>query len=296
VKLSTNGYTATFASAGVGAGIGVTFSGLTLTGSAAPNYTLTQPTATASITAAPLFATASNTNRLYGAANPAFIASYTGFVGGDSTNILSGSPLLTTTATTNSAVIGSPYPIAISQGTLSATNYSFNFVNGNLSVTPALLAVIADNKSRAYGTTNPVLTASYNGFVNGEGINQLSGSPALSTVASNSSAVGGYPIQVTQGTLTSANYAFSFTNGTLSIFALPPVLTISFVPGQGDQPNQFTLRCAGLIPGGNYSINASTNLAQWPQILTLQAAPDGTLTFTDTNTLLYPMRFYRLSY
>ena len=53
VKLSTNGYTATFASASVGTGIGVTVAGLTLTGSAAANYTLTQPAGlTANITAA----------------------------------------------------------------------------------------------------------------------------------------------------------------------------------------------------------------------------------------------------
>ena len=51
VILATNGYTATFANAGPGSGIAVTVSGLTLTGSAANNYTLTQPTGlTANIT------------------------------------------------------------------------------------------------------------------------------------------------------------------------------------------------------------------------------------------------------
>src|SRR5207247_946477 len=52
VSLVTNGYTATFASASVG-NRAVTVSGLTLTGSSAGNYTLTQPTGlTANITAA----------------------------------------------------------------------------------------------------------------------------------------------------------------------------------------------------------------------------------------------------
>jgi endonuclease YncB( thermonuclease family) len=41
--LNTNSYTANFASAGVGNNIAVTASGLTLTGAAAGNYTLTQP-------------------------------------------------------------------------------------------------------------------------------------------------------------------------------------------------------------------------------------------------------------
>ncbi|MGD0262952.1 MAG: YDG domain-containing protein [Verrucomicrobiota bacterium] len=53
VKLSTNGYTASFATAAVGTNKAVTVSGLSLTGSAAGNYALTQPTGlTANITPA----------------------------------------------------------------------------------------------------------------------------------------------------------------------------------------------------------------------------------------------------
>ena len=81
--LSTNGYTATFASATVGTSNTVTVSGLTLTGNAAANYTLAQPGLTANITAAPLTVTANDTNRVYGAANPAFTFSYNGFVAGE---------------------------------------------------------------------------------------------------------------------------------------------------------------------------------------------------------------------
>jgi hypothetical protein len=54
VTLLTNGYTASFASADVGNNIGVTVGGLTLTGSAAGNYLLSQPSGlTANITAPP---------------------------------------------------------------------------------------------------------------------------------------------------------------------------------------------------------------------------------------------------
>ncbi|HKW31115.1 MAG TPA: YDG domain-containing protein, partial [Verrucomicrobiae bacterium] len=52
VRLSTNGYVANFSSANVGTNIAVTVSGLSLTGSAAGNYTLSQPAGlTANITA-----------------------------------------------------------------------------------------------------------------------------------------------------------------------------------------------------------------------------------------------------
>jgi hypothetical protein len=50
VALSTNGYTANFATAAVGNGIQVAVSGLTLTGTAAGNYSLTQPSLFANIT------------------------------------------------------------------------------------------------------------------------------------------------------------------------------------------------------------------------------------------------------
>ena len=54
VALVTAGATGAFASKGVGTDTTVTVSGLTLTGSDAANYTLTEPTTTANITAATL--------------------------------------------------------------------------------------------------------------------------------------------------------------------------------------------------------------------------------------------------
>src|SRR5208282_3499877 len=50
VNVRTNGYTASFASAGVGTAIPVNVGGLTLTGGSATNYTLTQPVLSANIT------------------------------------------------------------------------------------------------------------------------------------------------------------------------------------------------------------------------------------------------------
>ena len=81
---------------------------------------------------APLTVTANNASRAVGAANPAFTASYSGFVNGETTAVLSGSPSLTTTATSSSAA--GTYPITAAAGTLAASNYSFAFVNGTLSV------------------------------------------------------------------------------------------------------------------------------------------------------------------
>ena len=132
VSLSTNGYTANFVSANVGTGIAVTISGLSLSGPSAPNYTLTQPVGlTANITPATLTASAVNMSRTFGLPN-SLTVSYNGFVHSEGTNVLTGAPSLSTSATTNSPP--GTYPITIGPGTLSATNYAFVFNGGTLTV------------------------------------------------------------------------------------------------------------------------------------------------------------------
>ncbi|HLX72053.1 MAG TPA: MBG domain-containing protein, partial [Verrucomicrobiae bacterium] len=209
--------TVAFTDKNVGNGKTVIASGLGLSGANAGNYTLTSTSATntANITAATLTVTANNTNRVYGVANPVFTASYSGFVNGENSSVLSGTPSVTSTATAGSSVAGSPYAITAAQGTLSAANYTFTFVNGNLTVTAAALTVTANNTNRVYGAANPAFTASYSGFVNGENSSVLSGAPSVTSTATAGSSVAGspYAITATQGTLSAANYTFTFVNG-----------------------------------------------------------------------------------
>ncbi len=86
------------------------------------------------ITPATLTVTAADASRIYGQANPAFSATITGFVNGDTASVVSGNASLTTMATAGSAA-GS-YPITSAQGSLSAANYTFAFANGTLTITP----------------------------------------------------------------------------------------------------------------------------------------------------------------
>ena len=79
-----------------------------------------------------LTVTAANASRPYGAANPAFTYSITGFVTGDTSSVVSGTATETTTATSTSAP-GS-YPISFSAESLTAANYTFNYVNGTLTI------------------------------------------------------------------------------------------------------------------------------------------------------------------
>src|SRR5262249_40652065 len=181
----------------------------------ASNYTFAFVNGTLTVSKATVTVTAVDKAKIYGAANPALTASYSGFVNGDTAAVISGAPALATAATASS-VVGS-YAITAAQGTLSASNYTFGFAAGTLTVTKATLTVTADHKAREYGDPNPALTASYSGFVNGDTVAAISGAPALSTTATINSAIGTYPITAAAGTLAAANATFAFVNGTLQV-------------------------------------------------------------------------------
>jgi hypothetical protein len=226
VRLSTNGYTASFASAGASNGIVVTVGGLTLTGASATNYTLTQPAGlTANITAAGVNITSgiSANSKTYDGTAVATISSnnvvLNGVVAGDTANVR----LSTNGYTASFASAGASNGIVVTVGGLtltgaSVTNYTFTQPTGlTASITPATLMVSAVNKSRIYGLTNPPLTASYSGFVGSEGTNVLAGAPSLSTSAATNSLPGTYAIVAGAGTLSATNYIFAFVNGTLTV-------------------------------------------------------------------------------
>jgi hypothetical protein len=212
VTLTSSGY----AAAATVAGSPYAITPSAAVGTGLGNYSISYVPGTMTVTPATLTVltvTANNASKLYGQANPAFSANYSGFVNGDTTAVLSGSPSLTTTATTSSPV-GS-YTITAGQGTLSAANYTFAFVNGTLTINPAPLTISADNKSVQYSDPNPPFTASYSGFVLGQRPGVLSGTLGLTTPRTLLSNVGTYPI--TPSGLTSTNYTITYVAGTLTV-------------------------------------------------------------------------------
>ena len=102
----------------------------------------------------------------------------------------------------------------------------------SLTATKAVLTVKANDDTRVFGQPNPTFTALITGFVNGDTEDSVvSGSAALSTIATQTSPVGTYPIVAAAGTLSAANYTFSFVNGTLTITAtLESATTLSLAP------------------------------------------------------------------
>jgi hypothetical protein len=102
------------------------------------NYAVTNAGGTLTVGKATIMVTAEDKSRVYGAANPALTAAFTGFVNGETVAVLSGAPALSTTATPASP-IATTYPITAAIGSLSASNYYFSFTFGTLTLTAAPL-------------------------------------------------------------------------------------------------------------------------------------------------------------
>src|SRR5207237_641010 len=104
------------------------------------------------------------------------------------------------------------YPINAS-GAVDA-NYSISYVAGTLTVTQAGLTITANNQTRVYGASNPTLTVSYTGLVNGDTNTSLTTPPTITTAAL-SVGVGAYPINASGAV--DANYSISYVAGTLTV-------------------------------------------------------------------------------
>ena len=102
----------------------------------------------------------------------------------------------------------------------------FTFRNGTLTVTPAALTVTATDQTKIYGAANPALTATATGLVGSDTLAALTLGYTLSTTASTTSGVGAYPITLTGGASSAANYGpIVYTAGTLTVTRAPLTVT-----------------------------------------------------------------------
>lgn len=91
-------------------------------------------------------------------------------------------------------------------------------------VAPAPLSIVADNKTKVYNQPDPVFTATYSGFINGDDTNSLTAKPVFTTTAGPGAPPGTYVINA--GSAADSNYAITYQSGT---YLLTPV--------QGDEVN-----------------------------------------------------------
>ena len=175
------------------------------TGTNLANYTVVYVNGTLTVGQATLTVTAGNASRAYGVANPAFTASATGAVNGDTFRFPESTPA------TISSPVGTYAIVPVATGA-NLANYTVVYVNGTLTVGQATLTVTAGNASRAYGVANPAFSASATGAINGDTF-----SFTESTTATLSSPVGTYAIVPVATGTNLANYAVVYVNGTLTV-------------------------------------------------------------------------------
>jgi hypothetical protein len=169
------------------------------------------------ITPATLTVTANSLTRMYGAANPTFTETITGFLNNDNSSVVSGTALGSNTTNLLTGV-GTSVITASSAG-LNASNYIFGpCVNGTLTINPAILTVTADNQTRLSGVVNPTFNQTITGFLNNENSSVVSGTAYGSCAANSTTGVGNSTIFASNSGLSALNYNFNnLVNGILTI-------------------------------------------------------------------------------
>uniref|UniRef100_UPI001B53C8DA MBG domain-containing protein n=1 Tax=Amaricoccus sp. TaxID=1872485 RepID=UPI001B53C8DA len=187
---------------------------LTPGGIASANYAIEYLPGRLTIDPVRLNLTLHDAERNYGAEDPVLGWTASGFVLGQGAEVVSGAPATDATGASGAGTY------TITTGTLGARNYVLPETTGRLTITPAPLTVTASDAARAQGARNPDFTARFDGFVRGEGLDDLGGALVLATDADRTSPAGRYAI--TGSGLASGNYAISYAPGTLTVSAAGP--------------------------------------------------------------------------
>ena len=239
----------TFATANVGTAITVNTTGYTISGTALANYTLTQPTLSADITQKELTIIGILAdNKVYDgttSASNSGIANLLGVETGDEVT-LGGSPIFSFA----SANVGTGISVATSGYSISgvnSTNYMLTQPTLSANITQAGLTISATaGLTKVYGASDPTLTYSISGFVNGDTEADLDTGVSISRAAGED--VG---IYIISGSATDANYNINFVTNTFSITAAGLTITASAgqtkVYGTADPILAYTI--SGLVNG-----------------------------------------------
>ena len=223
VNVTPSGASGTITDKNIGIAKAVTVSDFKLGGADAGNYTLTQPSLTANVSAKTLTITANDLSKSYGTTLTFTGTEFTttGLVSGD---VVTGVTISSTGSPASADVAA--YVISVAGG--ADINYDFTYVGGMLTVNKTPLIATADNKTKVYGSSNPVLSISYSGFKNGENTSVLDALPVAETVANMNSDAGNYDINPTGSA--DGNYSFIFNKGTLTINKADQVITFEEIP------------------------------------------------------------------
>ncbi|HBN7587187.1 TPA: filamentous hemagglutinin N-terminal domain-containing protein [Pseudomonas aeruginosa] len=208
------------------------------------NYTLSYVGNDLRITPAQLNVIADAKTKVYGDLDPALTYQVSGLKRGDTAGAVLNGGSLSRVAGENVGVYG------INQGGLGlvSSNYTLNYQGNNLTITKALLNVIADAKTKVYGDADPALTYQVSGLKNGDTAGAVLNGGSLSRVAGEN--VGVYGINQGGLGLLSANYDLSYQGNNLTITkALLNVIADARTKVYGDADPSLTYQVSGLKNG-----------------------------------------------
>lgn len=219
------------------------------------NYILSLVPGTLTIQKAQLSVTPGSYEKEYGAPNPPFALSFSGFKGNDNAAAIDSLPRINALATqfSNRGI----YTIDLIGGI--DNNYELSKNQGTLIVNQASLVVTAENKSKTYGSNNPDLTFGFTGFKGADDASVLDSLPKISTQAQQFSNAGSYPIVMAGGG--DNNYSLTLINGALSINKAPlKVAAVNKTSQYGEQFPEFTISYSGFV--GNDDVGVLDVLPQ----------------------------------
>ncbi|WBI83324.1 MBG domain-containing protein [Pseudomonas aeruginosa] len=208
------------------------------------NYTLNYQGNNLTITKALLNVIADAKTKVYGDADPALTYQVSGLKNGDTAGAVLNGGSLSRVAGENVGVYG------INQGdlALNSGNYDLSYQGNNLTITKALLNVIADAKTKVYGDADPALTYQVSGLKNGDTAGAVLNGGSLSRVAGEN--VGVYGINQGDLALNSGNYDLSYQGNNLTITkALLNVIADAKTKVYGDADPSLTYQVSGLKNG-----------------------------------------------
>ncbi|WP_400596583.1 two-partner secretion system adhesin CdrA [Pseudomonas aeruginosa] len=208
------------------------------------NYTLSYVGNDLRITPAQLNVIADAKTKVYGDLDPALTYQVSGLKRGDTAGAVLNGGSLSRVAGENVGVYG------INQGGLGlvSSNYTLNYQGNNLTITKALLNVIADAKTKVYGDADPALTYQVSGLKNGDTAGAVLNGGSLSRVAGEN--VGVYGINQGDLALNSGNYDLSYQGNNLTITkALLNVIADAKTKVYGDADPSLTYQVSGLKNG-----------------------------------------------
>ena len=220
--------TYTFAQSTVGTGIGITTTGYTLTGAAAGNYSLSQPSLNANITAKAIAITpTSNQRKVYGESDPVFTYTFSGAIAGQTPSFDN------TIARAQGESVG-VYAFGLGSlslkdnGLFKASNYRLELTPGvDFTVSKAALVVKANPDSKFVTQTDATGYAglSFTGFKFGEGQSVLNMTNlVISRTNLSQEAAGTYPNVLEASGITASNYTIIYQPGTFTIVAADELL------------------------------------------------------------------------